>query len=587
MTPMTGLQALVALVLATAVVVAGMRVWLAARALHLGTARATAIALLQAVAALLLYLVLFPPAATREAGVLTVLAEDGWGQGSQGRLIALPEYAGSGGERMPDLATALRRYPDTRRVIVRGTALPWRDHDAAGAVELEFDASPQAAGLVEWHAPRHVVAGQRVELQGRVAGKAGATIELLDPAGQRLARTMPDGEGRFSLPLTIHAAGAVAFRLRVLDGNDVLDEATVALAADDGRPVRVLLLAGAPSAELRALRRWAVDAGVALESRIRLSRDASLGERPGFDPGELQALDLLVLDLRSWRELDASERASIGDAAEAGLGVLLRLDDVPDSDDRASLRALGFEVEAVDAAGQTGVIALHPVHLRRDDGGGAATDPGPRDALRLTQRPVRVDAAGSATLLRSDSDAALARWRSHGLGRIAVWWLDDTHSIAQHLGPTVHANLWSMVASTLARPRSGTGPDTGVDAGVSVRRVLCGLEDGAQVESPDGRRVALLADARGCAGFWPESPGWHALRSAVGRTTFHVGEPSSAHAHAMREATRALAARAAPPADAARAPAPGSPWPWFACFLVVVSALWWLERRRGPSRAPP
>ncbi|TXK62108.1 hypothetical protein [Alkalisalibacterium limincola] len=316
MTSLAAIPTVVALLLAAAVLAASLRLLLQVRAGRITPGRCAGILGLQAVAAVLLFLVVYPPATSREAGVLTVLAEGAAGGRPAGQSVALPEYRGRGVDTVPDLATALRHHPGTTRIVVQGTGLPWRDHDAANGIDVAFDPTPLPSGLAELHLPQDVVAGRRVVVHGRVAGVDGARLELRDPADRPIAGVAADDQGRFALPLVARASGTVEFALRVLDASgERIDESTVALSVGEGRATRVLLLAGAPSAELRALRRWAVDAGVALESRIQLSREASLGNRPYVEADELAALDLLMLDERTWRALDGPQRLAIREAS--------------------------------------------------------------------------------------------------------------------------------------------------------------------------------------------------------------------------------------------------------------------------------
>lgn len=583
MTSTPAMTTIVAVLLFIAVGLATVRLVLDARGGRLTAGRCTGIVVLQALAALLLHLAMFPPDGTREAGVLTVLARDATPDDARGIVLALPEFTGSGMERTPDLASALRRHPGTTRVIVRGIGLPWRDHDATLGVDLAFEPSPAPAGLVTLAQPRRVMAGQRVLLRGHIAGVDTPSVEVRAAAGGRLARAPAADDGSFTLSLDLRAVGAVDLELRVLDANDaLLDTVPVAIDAAGAEPVRALLLAAAPSAELRALRRWAVDAGLDIESRIQLSRDVHLGGRPALEAAELHELDLLLLDERVWRALDALQRDAVLDAARGGLGVLLRIGGLLDEDDRLALQRLGFDAQPIESGGAG--VRLHPVHL-----GGAAesVDSGPGNtgvAPTLSRRPLQVTAGDAAVLLRSDADEPLALWRNEGVGRIALWWLDTTYPLAQRTDPAVHASLWSWVVSTLARARPTADFDPGTDAGLHVRRVLCGLGRGARVQDPAGETTELAVDRQACAGYWPERSGWHVVIDQDYRSGFHVAADDTRPRRAMREATAVLASRPGRADEVATTPTPGSPWPWFLAFLATVSALWWLERRRVAPR---
>jgi hypothetical protein len=109
------------------------------------------------------------------------------------------------------------------------------------------------------------------------------------------------------------------------------------------------------------------------------------------------------------------------------------------------------------------------------------------------------------------------------------------------------------------------------------------------LQGPDGTAVPLPIDPasgpRACAAAWPTLAGWHELHDGGRVDAFPVrsGDEAPGLARAeLRDATSALAARAAPAHAAAVAPTlPGRRWPWLLGFLGVAGALWALERSRA------
>ncbi|PZU54811.1 MAG: hypothetical protein DI554_18650, partial [Sphingobium sp.] len=112
------IQLMTALLLGAAVLVGWGRLLLWQRSAGDLGARAWRLAtllLLQPVVALLLYFGLFPPALPVAGGTLTVATQGSARFASAGKgahLVALPEAPDlAGAQAVPDLATALRRYP--------------------------------------------------------------------------------------------------------------------------------------------------------------------------------------------------------------------------------------------------------------------------------------------------------------------------------------------------------------------------------------------------------------------------------------------------------------------------------------------
>ncbi len=554
-------------------------------------ARVAALLLLQAGSAALLYFVLFPPATTGEAGTL-VVATGHADRARTGRLppgdhfVAMPEApALPGAERMPDLATALRRYPATTRIRVLGAGLVARDRDAARGHALDFRPAPLPRGLVALWPPRQVQSGRYFELAGRVEGVRGGTLELLDPGGVRVDFAQLADDGRFRLAGRARSAGLASWRLRLRDGgNTPIEQVELPLYVEPGAAPRVLLLAGAPNPEWKYLRRWASDTGVQLQSRISLGAGMQIGDAPAVpDADGLGEYDLVVLDQRAWRSLGDARRAALDKAVHGGLGLLLRLPDALEGADRARLRRLGFTATPAVAAR---TIDLPDAFAPRIDGD--------RKLPALTHAPLRVAAADGSPLLDDAGGTPLALWRAQGTGRIGVAMFDDSFRLVLGGHDDAYGALWSRLFSTLARAHAQPSPDIELDPRSGQRAVLCGLHDHATVDSPNGRSVALRIDPasgpRRCAGLWPQASGWHVLRDGDRRTPFYVRAPGDApglRAAALREATQQLAATDAPAGMTRPTPrrVPGPRWPWFLGWLSLAAALWWLERaRRGASR---
>ena len=544
------------------------------------TWRLVALLAAQPICALLLYLTLVPPTvripkgtlvvATRGTGALAAAAAD--------RAVALPEASAlSGVERVPDLGTALRRYPDTRRIRVIGEGLPPRDRDAARGLALGFEPGDAPAGIVRLDPPARVAPGAAFRVGGRVAGYKGGSIELLDPAGGVVDRRPLDADGGFALRGSARAPGAALFRLRVRGaGRRVVEGAVVPVVTADDAPPRVLLLAGAPGPEPKFLRRWATDAGLDLHAQFPTGGGIALGDDPlPINASTLRRFDLAILDDRSWAALSRGERGALIGAVRGGLGLLLRVTGaVPDAT-RQQWRALGFTV-----AGGADVAEVRLV-----------ANPDDHD---LTRRAVRIMAPDDVPLLRDAAGQVLASWRAEGRGRVALWPLTDSYVLALAGAAADYAELWSDAFSALARARAVPPPAIDAVPRVQMRMTICGLRPNATVASPGGGVTRLVVESpASCAAFWPTQAGWHLLRDpreATTRTSPYYVQAADAlpgvRALEAREATlRLIAEGGTDAAVTATRERPGPSWPWFLAWLAASAALWWFERTRTGGRA--
>lgn len=562
-----------------ALVVAAMLAFAVALALWRQRQRA-AIALNLIVAALL-YLTLFPPATHEDfsVGELVVLTP-GATAAQQAALpsgadfIALPGVdAPRGVERMPDLATALRRHAGVRRLHVVGGGLPTRDRDAARGRVARFDASPLPRGVVELDVPDAVAAGHAWSLGGRVEAVGGGRVELRDPSGAIVATQALDAQGRFTLAATAKGAGSARFSLDLLDDAGVrIERIPVALTVRAGMPLKVLLLAGAPDADLKYLRRWIADAGISLHSRILLSDGIALGEGTlVLDDAHLRDADLFILDERSWAVLDAAQRSAIHAAVRGGLGLMLRVTGPLPPAVAADWSALGLHVQAGDAASREA-----PLRVRLDralalaDGG-----------IALTARAVGRQPGDAAPLLRADDGTVLAWLRGLGMGRIALWRLADSHRLQLGGAGAAFGSLWSDAFGAIARARGEAAPRLPGDARIGERMIACALAGDASIEDPHGTRTPLVVDAGGCAAYWPATAGLHRLSSGSAPRLFAVRDRDEAAALArardQRETRALLGAGLADGATAVRA-TPLPRWPFFLGFVAMAGLLWWRER---------
>jgi hypothetical protein len=566
-----------AAVLALGIAVGSARLlWQASRAaadLRPRSWRTAALLLGQAAAAVLLYLTMFPPTPrTARDDVLTVITANAAAAqvarvDARDRVVALPEApATAATERVPDLATALRRHPSVMRLQVIGAGLKPRDLDAARGLGLDFESAPLPRGLVELWYPRRVPSGASWQVTGVVNDLPGGTVELLDPSQQRIAHASPGIDGRFALQAAARTPGRAHYRLRVLDAaQGVVEDIDVALLSVTDAPMRVLVLAGAPSPELKYLRRWALDAGIDLRSEIFIRPGMRvLRSTATLAPDALRDLDVVMLDDRAWRSLGADGRRKLTDALRDGLGILMRVTGTLSQVERDELLALGFDARDAELSRDTRLAGV---------------------PTALTRRPLQVAARDGVPLLRNDRDEVLALWRAEGRGRIALWWLSDSFRLTLDGSSADYGTVWSQALTTVARARGTPGPEfVDADPRTQQRVVICDVDADASVRAPDGRRIPLLRDPSGCAGYWPEAAGWHVLSTHGREWPFHVrpdGEAPGLAANAARAATAAIAANRAPQEDASSAGGlPGSPWPYLLACLAVLGGIWWLERSR-------
>ena len=588
-----------AAVLAAIALITGLRLWRQTLLRGWKVSMRLTLLCLHMALALLFYLMLFPPSQQRAIPVLRVLTADASAPATPAaRLILLPEALASlPGARYPDLATALRAHPGTAHLRVIGSGLSMRDLDAASTLTIDFEPVAPMRGLDQLHLPERLRAGALWQLHGHVQAIADARIEVLDPAGARVASARVDNAGHFRLTLSAPLPGRALFTLRVRDAADaVVEELSLPLLVEAAQKARVLLIEGGIGPENKYLKRWALDAGIDLHTQLSLRPGAHmLSQAPTLDAAALSQLDLVILDERAFGALDANSRERVLAAVDDGLGMLLRLTGPLSATQRQQLAKLGFEVrEAEIPPGLKLQIAAAAI-----DSADPAADVPPIATpapITLSRRTIEVVAYDALPLLKADTGEPLALWRARGSGRVALWWLSDSFKLVLAGDPLTHGSVWADAVSTLARARSAKRPRlTTAHVRVGERQSVCGLLTDAEVIDAFGARVRLLRDpaAQNCAAWWPQRGGWHRLEGAesvgsVESVEWFVraaNEAPGLAASARRQATLEQASAARAPATTALLQAPGLPWPWFGAWLALSALSWWWERRRAATES--
>lgn len=590
MTPQTIVAALLALGTLGATV--RLTLWQKAAALRAEPLRLALLIILQPITAILLYGALYPPSRIGSAPSLRIATAGApvLPTGSGDPLILLPEAPSvAGGERMPDLATALRRYPDARTVTVLGNGLKPRDVDHARGLSVRFDRGASPTGLLHLASPRAIAPGSRFEVGGTVAGLADARVELLDPAG-RLTDAQPVGEGgKFLVAGTARAAGTALFTLRIMQGKRAIEQAAVPIWVEEAPRTRLLILSGGPGPEAKYLRRWAEDSGFDVVAQSAAGGGVSLGDAPvSLDVGSLKRFDAAIVDDRSW----PAARNALTAAAKNGLGLILHSAGPLDVTTRGQWRGLGFTLDGTNRLAplalpkpQSAAVAATRQGIGNDD-----TPPdlaSPDDPLPDVSRVDLVPGdTGVVPLLRDAGGTVLAGWRTMGTGRVAIFTPTDSYGLTLTGRRDLHGDWWSALLSAVARPVTTSVIDTAA-YWVGEHATLCGVQKATQLEAPGGRRLRLIP-VNDCAAFWPEEPGWYKVADGKIWRAAYVRDRDALATMRLardRQATALLATptTASPVETHASAYVPA--WLWWLGWFAATALLWWLERsRRGRSQ---
>lgn len=579
-------------ILALAVLMAAIRLilWHRAAGDQASPFRLAALLLLQPICAGLLFLGLFPPAISGGRDSLRIATAGTPRLAAAGApLIVLPEAGDIPGEAVPDLATALRRHPAARTIEIVGQGLKPRDLEAARHVAVRFDPPPPPAGIIDLSPPAPTAPGAAFAVGATLSGLSDATVELLDPAGRVTDSGAPDKDGHVTLTGTTRGIGTTDFTLRVRNGSRIVEQASVPVITQDSAKLRLLIIAGAPGAEVKYLRRWATDAGYAVTVQMNTGGGIQIGDAPvSIDSATLRRFDAVLLDDRGWAMLGSGRNALIA-AVRDGLGLILRPGGPLDGATRSQWQALGFTLQGKNELAPLALPKPQAAAIARTREGIADADR-PDDLLipdEMLPDVSRLAAAPSGRetvpLIEDAGGTPLAAWRAAGLGRIALFTGVDSYALTLTGHQSLYDLWWRALLGAVARPANAPVAISGIHWS-GERMALCGLSGETRIIRPDSGSARLLP-VDGCAAFWPTGAGWHVLRGKDAASAFHV-QPANA-LPAMR-ATRDRAATMMLNGDANGStggePRPGPAWPWLLGWLAASALLWWLERSRFGRR---
>ncbi|GAB2795672.1 hypothetical protein HNQ93_003040 [Hymenobacter luteus] len=545
-----------------------------------------------------LWLVAFPPTRTQQqpASQTAIVLTDGYSPDGLRQLlrrVAAGTPVWRYGTTPPDTQTltnlpALRqRLPQLRTVHVLGRGLPAADVPTLHGLQVVAHPAAQPVGFRAAAWSRQPELGQPWAVEGYCSATDPIWVSLQAAGALRDSVRLPAGGGAFRLRFTPKAEGRAVYSLVARREGKVLAQEPLPLEVRPTRPLRVLVLAAAPSFEVRFLKNYLASHQHSVAVRTGVSRgvvqteflnSATSPDLSRLTPALLARTELVLADAGSLAALSGAESAALAQAVRAGTcGVLLLADaaTIPHGLPGAGAFRLVARPAAATAPqplswpdAPTRPAALLPATLR----------PGPEFRLLVTaphQQPV-------------------AGVRRLGLGQVAVTTVTETFPWLLQGQAAAYEAYWSHLLTALV-PATSSVPAIQLttawphpDAPVTVQ--VTGAS-APYLRLQAGRttpvQVALRQDAYvpewSTAPYWPTAPGWHEAQAGAVRHWFYVFSNEQWRGPAQQEWLRAVASLG-PATTVSAAPATfttHSAWPrWWGYLLFLLGAgLLWLEEK--------
>ncbi|MGH7491082.1 MAG: hypothetical protein ACREOO_01675 [bacterium] len=524
------------------------------------------------------------------------------------KIFSLPgtdtsTFRGRAYQSIPDVGYLERHYPTIGKLHVFGHGLRNYDWMELDSIQITTYLSPPAFGIQAIHWQRTLSLGEKLHVQGSVAGvpNDGCRLLLFDPSGMlidSLAMSEKDS-GLFTFQASPPATGTFLYELLLVSKREGVRE-SVDVAVRPPGPLKILVLEATVRFDTKYFKNWASQHRHALAMRTLISRERyreELINLPGMNLRQitsalLRDFAVVIIDGRTLAMLHASERQALRAAIEQeGLGMLIIPDEaIFDERDFAERNFFAaFELKALAGLDQRVLQPLWP----------------DLDTLRISAIPAEPfeieNVWGTKPLIRDDAGRWLAAAEVRGQGTIGLSLIRDSYRWVLEGKPEVHAAYWSYLLSELARQSSSQKDQWNVRHGTPV---FVDQPLALTVQTSSADPIGLVTTGAGTIDsifmaqdvvepgrwhgtFWPRASGWHAIATQAGEASrFYVSVATQWQTWQQAQknaATRQHAAYSTSVSHQRLAPFPASAEPipriWFFLTFLLGAGYLWVERK--------
>lgn len=308
---------------------------------------------------------------------------------------------------------------------------------------FHFLPTQKPIGIIEISLPSITYPGELSSIKGKINTEEPTLLQLIDPAGKIDSITFNQpSEQSFTFEIHNKQPGNVLYTLRTINHSQE-ETYTIPLNVSKPKKLEVLMLQLAPGFEMRQLKNFLAAQGHGIQARSQLSKsnfsyeklNSELKQVTTLTDEVLQKYDLLIVENSTLEKLSRIESEAITKAIQAGLGVLLLMDQV---DNKNKF-----------------VKSLTDFSLMKDD----------RDTVHLSmygsakkhvikkQRQIITPKQGILPVL-VNSEKILAAYRYQRFGKVAVQLLNETYQLRLSGDSAAYASIWSDLITKSSRRKT-------------------------------------------------------------------------------------------------------------------------------------
>lgn len=384
---------------------------------------------------------------------------------------------------------------------------------------VQFQAAklPNGISAVSWNAQLRT--GEQLSVQGSFNNTTDKAVKVsLKGLGTTVdsAFIQANTSATFDLSTTPRHAGRAVYRLISTADADTLANESIPVTVDAIKPLKILMLAGAPNFEDKFLKNWLTANGYGVAVRSAISKDKFSQDFVNVEQqslahltlGLLEKFDVILSDLDVLKTLNASESGALKqEVLQKGLGIIVRADSTARSN---FWLQQNYPVTKVSTAVQ--VVTSLKIQGQDASSGKLLLDPLYITAQNYTQ-----------PLVTDQQNHILASSSLAGSGKEVFTVLTATHNWMLSGDEKDYTALWSLLITKAAKHTPTTEQWSVVNKVPAVNsQTKFQLETSAsQPEiSINQAKVAVERNADlpfiWHGAYWPQHAGWQQVQQGAG-----------------------------------------------------------------------
>ena len=415
---------------------------------------------------------------------------------------------------------------------------------------VKFHPAKIASGISSVSWKQQLKTGEKLMVQGTFNNTSPQSVSLiLKGLGTFLDSVVVPKKSinTFNLTGTPRHSGRAAYRLIAVSNSDTLANESIPIEVSAVKPLKVLILAGAPNFENKFLKDWLATNGYGVAMRSMISKDKYSQEFANVPQESLGKLsnsllgkfDVVVSDMDVLKTLNAAETGALKQQIlQSGTGIIVRADSTTHS---AFWLQRSFPVNKVSTNTQV-ITAL------KIQGQSAPSS-------KLLIDPVYINYQGyTQPLVTDQQDHLIVSSILAGSGKEVFTTLSNTHSWMLSGNEKDYTAFWSLLitkaakhtpvaeqwSSVTAVPVINGHSKIQLETSVPNPQIKINQTGVAAVQQPD-LPFAYIAD------YWPAHFGWQQLQQGTGTAQwlyiYPEGEWKTLKYNKMLSDTRAYAAK--------------------------------------------